>query len=244
MRAMRRVMTALGVAAALAGCAATEPRAVTAPEAAGPGTFTGEVWTWDTATSTVTLRQVDRTVRVKVSADQLAQLRLYQMATVTGVPEGMPIAEGPVAMQPVGLRGPADQLEVAGTVTAVDAAGKLRITSARGPVEVWTGNPGQSVFRPGEAVRVRLQVQPFEMAPVPASPATAPPAVTVPPPQVPAAEGPGEYAVVRGHVLGVDAAGRLTVESPRGPIVVPVPAAARYRLGDLVEVRSAVQPPR
>src|SRR5688572_30203727 len=70
-RCSMRMITAVGVIALLAGCA-TAP--APAPSA-GMQRFTGDVWTWDTQESTVTMMQDGgRAVRVKVSPDQLRTL--------------------------------------------------------------------------------------------------------------------------------------------------------------------------
>src|SRR5687767_13930100 len=80
-RCSMRMITAVGVIALLAGCATAPPPA----PSAGMQRFTGDVWTWDTQESTVTMMQDGgRAVRVKVSPDQLRTLRHHQWTTVTG----------------------------------------------------------------------------------------------------------------------------------------------------------------
>lgn len=220
------------MALAFVGCATQAP----SPPAAGT-TFTGEVWIIDEQTNTVTLRQPGQTVRVKVSRDQLTGLRPYQNVTLRG--ELAPPPEMSQISPPGTLvaRGAADELEVTGTVASVDSTGTAAITSQRGPVQVWVATPN-SALRSGDAVRVRMLVQPLELQPAAGgAPATSQP-------QPPAATEPGDYAVVRGPVRAIDQAGRLTVDSPRGPIQVWVPQAGRYKAGDWVEVVTAVRPTR
>jgi hypothetical protein len=52
---------------------------------------------------------------------------------------------------------------------------------------------------------------------------------------------PGDQAVVVGRILGVNPAGTLTVESPRGPIAVWVPDPASFKIGDFVQVQTVVR---
>jgi hypothetical protein len=217
----------------LAGCAA--PRAATEPPTATA--FTGEVWTWDRPAGTITLRQSGgQIIRVKVTPDQFFGLQLHQIVTIRGELAGP--AEIERVMLPPGIlvpRGAADEMEVTGTVARLDPAGKAAITSARGPLEVWVATPA-TALRPGEEVRVRMQVQAFQVLPVRPG-EVAPP---VPPPAPAIGSQPGDYAAVRGPLRAVDPAGRLTVDSPRGPIQVLVPRAERYAVGEFVEVRTVV----
>jgi hypothetical protein len=228
-----RKATLFGLIAAaltLVGCAATDPR----PAAVGGTVHTGEVWTWDERAGTITLRQGDRIVRIKASPDQFAGLQLHQVRTIRG--EVAPPAEvTTVTPPPAGFvpTGSADTAEVTGTVGRRTGAGILVIQTERGPVEVWGAQP--AAFKPGDAVRVKVEVQP--LSPVPAGQPA--PAVTEP---APPPGGPSEYASVRGAVVAVDPSGRLTVESPRGPVTVVVPTPARYQTGQHVEVRTVVQP--
>ena len=79
----------VAAAAVGAGCATTS--------AMPPGTaFTGEVWTWDEQTNTVTLRQGMRDTRVIIGPDQIAKLRLHETKTVYG--QLAPPAELPVVL--------------------------------------------------------------------------------------------------------------------------------------------------
>jgi hypothetical protein len=100
---------------------------------------------------------------------------------------------------------------------------------------VWLAEQGSRPYQDGQQVLVRVRVQP--LAVVPTSEARPGPAPT---PAVGAE--PGDYAVVQGRVTAVDAGGRLTVESPRGPVTVWLPGTARYRVGDWVEVQTSVHP--
>jgi hypothetical protein len=233
---MKSVLGVLFVALMLAGCASA-----TAP-AAGPGTgtFTGEVWTWDEQTGIVTLRQGGQYLRVKAAPDQLTGLDLHSTRTIRGV------LTGPAEIQtfttppvPLMASGRADEMDANGTVGSIDPAGKIMINTERGPVEVWVAQPTTPVVKVGEQVRVKMRVQP--MIPAPPGSATAPTALE--PAASPTSE-PGEYAVVRGRLLGVDPSGRLTVESPRGPITVWVPTSGRYQSGNTVEVHTSVHPTR
>ncbi len=223
----------------LAGCApqrAPGPRQDAAVGAAPVASYSGEVWLWDTQTNVVTLRQGESLVRVKVSPDQLIGLRINQPATVRGQLAGP--AEIEQTQQPPGVlmaRGPADESELTGTVAALDPAGKAAINSPRGPVEVWVATP-VTMLKPGQPVRIRMQVQPLQVTPAsPGVPASAPPA-----PAAAVGSEPGDYSTVRGQIRAVDPGGRLVVDSPRGPIQVWVPRVDRYVVGEFVEVRTAV----
>jgi hypothetical protein len=218
-----------------AGCVASTPP----PGPPGPGTvFRGEVWTWDEKAGTVTLRQDDnQMVRVRISPDQLRALTLHQTTTVTGelAPaeiETVTVATGPVTPVP---RGPVDQMEIAGTVAGVDPSGKLTISSARGPVELWVPAGVDQRFRTGSVVRVRMSVQAVDMV----SATSAPPS---PAPSAAVSNEPGDYAVVTGRVVRVDPGGTITVESPKGPVQLLVSDAARYRPGQSVQARTSVHP--
>lgn len=217
---------------ALAGCVATDPR----PAPVTGTLHTGEVWTWDEKAGTITLRQGDRIVRIKASPDQFAGLQLHQVRTIRGEvappADVVTVTPPPAAFVPAGA---ADTTEMTGTVARVTEAGIIVVQTARGPIEVWGAQPGTGTFKPGDAVRVTVEVQP--LVPAPAGQPTAPAQPTPPP-----SGGPSEYATVRGGVLAVDPSGRLTVESPRGPVTVIVPTPSRYQTGQRVEVRTVVQP--
>jgi len=230
---MRTPTRSLLAALLLTGCAAAPP--APPPPAPGAQTFTGEVWTWDEQASTVTLRQGERTVRVKVSPEQLRGLRLHEVATVRG--ELAPPALERVTL-PAGRlvpRGSADQAELRGAVEGIDPAGAVTVSTPSGSLRVWLAEPGTRPYQDGQQVLVRVRVQPLAVVPT-----TEGPAPSTPTPAVGAE--PGDYAVVRGRVTAVDAVGRLTLESPRGPVTVWLPGAARYRVGDWVEVQTSVHP--
>jgi hypothetical protein len=221
------------------GCATTTT-------AAPPGTtaFSGEVWTWDEQENTVTLRQGARDIRVNVTPDQIIGLRLHENKTIYGTlapPKELPfvVVEGPSTVVP---RGPADESEIVGAVAAVDAGG-IVVNTPQGPVRVWRATDGMA-FAPGANVRVRMRVQPLDVVLItpgrPVAVVTAP-VTTIDPAASPRTE-PGDYAVVMGRILAVDPAGRLTVESARGPVTVRVPNVTPYKVGDTVEVRTSVHP--
>jgi hypothetical protein len=227
-------MWAVVLAVTLAGCAAQAP-----PAAQAPGQpFTGEVWTWDERTNVVTLRQATGNVRVKITPEQIAALKAHQVMTVRG--ELAPPGIEQVMLPPgtLAARGVPEVTEASGTVTSVDPAGTVTLNTDRGPMTVWIANPNTTPFRPGDRVRVRVQTQAYDVVPSrPGAPAA---------PSEPAAASvgtePGEYATVKAPLASVDPQGRLTVRTPRGSVVVPVPDATRYHMGDWVEVRSAVHP--
>jgi hypothetical protein len=228
---------------AFAGCAGVSsppggPRAGTA--------FHGEVWNWDERESTVTLLTGTGTVRVKVSPDQLRWLRLHQLTTVHGeIDPPAPIPHTvvePPELTPVAVGTP-DTVETAGTISAVDPSGLVSIDSPRGRLVVWTVAPSQA-FRAGTAARVRVSVQRVEMVP-PSDPRAATAAARWPEPAdrplaPPPAEA-GDHAVVTGGVLSVDPGGSLAVDSPRGPVIVAVSDASRFRKGMMVQVRTLLE---
>jgi hypothetical protein len=231
---MKTLAMAVLITIALGACATQQP----APSGTA---FTGEVWHWSEETGIVTLRQGGgQLVHVKVAPEQMSTLRLNQTTTIRGQQVAPPDIER-VVLPPGQLvpKGQADVLETTGTVASLDPAGKAAITSARGPVEVWVATPTTAV-RAGEAVRVRMQVQALDVLPAPVG--QTPPPET--PPTARVGSEPGDYAAVRGAVRAIDPAGRLTVETPRGPIQIWVPRADRYIVGQFVEVQTAVHPAR
>lgn len=233
---MRTAVVAI-VALLLAACAGTAP-----PAPASGQAFTGEVWGWDQRAGIVTLRQGPNLVRVKTTPDQLATLRLHQVATIRG--ELVP-SDIERIMLPAGrltARGQAVSGETTGTVTAIEPSGTVSIDSGRGPLTVWIATPGTQPFQTGQPIRLRVQLQPLEVLP-PSTGATAP-AAALSEPAAPTPSEPGEYAVVRGRVTAVDPAGRLTVDSARGPVSVWLPAGATLRTGDWVDVQTSVHPAR
>lgn len=232
-----RWLSGVLAAAALAGCAVAPPAPPAPAPPPGAQAFTGEVWTWDEQASTVTLRQGDRIVRVRVTPQQLVGLRLHQAVTVWGEPAPAELLPVTGTVGRLVERGSPDRLETAGTVSGLDPVGAVSVATAWGTLRVWIAEPGTRPFTVGQPVRVRLRVQPLEVV------ATAPGEAAEQTPLVaPVATEPGEYAVVRGRIVAVDPGGRLSVESARGPVTVLVPFAARYRAGDWVEVETAVHP--
>jgi hypothetical protein len=216
----------------LAGCA-TRTTATTA----APGTvFTGEVWTWDQAENTVTLRRGGEIIRVKTTPDQMRGLQLHSTASIRG--ELAPPAEIPRVMTPAVPvtavpRGPVDEQTVTGTVTAVDPSGRLSIESERGPLHVWAATGANQRFAAGDRVQVVMSVQGVDMVPAGAGTPSAPA-----PSASPSSE-PGDSAVVTGRVMGLDR-GLVIVESPTGPVQVWIGDASRYRVSQPVQVRTTV----
>ncbi len=138
---------------------------------------------------------------------------------------------------PLMASGVADEIEANGTAASIDPAGKITIETERGPVEVWVAQPTAPIVKVGERVRVKMRVQGM----IPAPPGYASTPLAQEPAASPTSE-PGEYSVVRGRLLAVDPSGRLTIESPRGPITILVPATTNYQLGNTVEVHTSVHP--
>ncbi|MGH7390841.1 MAG: hypothetical protein ACREM3_15505 [Candidatus Rokuibacteriota bacterium] len=247
MKTLGLLLTVLVAAGCASGAPPSAPSSGGAPAAAssgvaaGPSTFTGEVWLWDEQANTVTLRQAGRTIRVKVTPDQIAGLRLNQVATVRG--ELAPAEIETIAIPPDTLvpRGDADQVELVGAVRGFDPAGKVAVASPRGPLTLWIAQPGGTPFQSGDRVHVRMRVQPFDVV---AGRPGQPPRAGDAEPAASVGSEPGEYAVVRGPITAVTPDGRLTLESPRGPVTIAVPNAARYRVGDTVEARTSVHPMR
>ena len=128
---MKTFSLLLALTMILAGCAASDPR----PGVATGTVHTGEVWTWDEKAGTITLRQGTQIVRIKASPDQFVGLQLHQTRTIRG--EVAPPADlvtvvaPPAAFVPAG---PAEQLEVNGSVASVAPAGTMTVTTDRGPV--------------------------------------------------------------------------------------------------------------
>ena len=238
MKAFSTFLTiSLFVAAALvAGCATTTA-------VPGATAFSGEVWTWDEQDNTVTLRQAARDIRVQVTPDQLIGLQLHSNRTIYGTlapPKALPVilVEGPST---VVARGPADEMQVVGTVSVVDA-GKLVVNTPQGAVQIWRATDGMA-FTQGGNVRVHMRVQPMDVVLIRPGPTgvTSPPPTPLAPSASPRTE-PGDYAIVMGRVLAVDPAGAVTIESSRGPVTVRVPNASRYQVNDTVEIRTSVHP--
>jgi hypothetical protein len=215
--------------------------ALTAVVASGaPAAYTGEVWTWDSGRSIVTLYDAGRQFRVQVTPDQIAGLQLHGYATVTGVLLGPDPIETvllpPRRMTPV-PSGPAANMEVTGRITTLEQNDVATIESARGPMRVWLADGAQNRFAVGRPVTMYVSVQPVRMVPVSGEAGMASgPTITAPAPVA------GDQAMVTGRILSVSPAGALTVDSPRGPISVWVPDVSNFRPGDFVQVHTVVQP--
>jgi hypothetical protein len=227
----------------LVGCALTVSAQTTVVVGQAPvvGKFSGEVWTWDSARSIVTLYDAGKQFRVQITPDQLARLQHHQWATVTGTLLGPePIETTLLPAQPMAAvpNGPATSAEVTGQVSAIDPNGVATIDSARGPLRVWVAEGAQSRFASGRPVKVIVNVQPVRMVAVSgAGEQASGPTMSAPAPI------PGDQAVVVGRILAVNpAAGSLSIESPRGPITVWVPDAMSFKVGDFVQVQTVVQP--
>jgi hypothetical protein len=228
----------------LAGCATTR----TDSPSAGATLYGGEVWTWDDANSIVTLRQGTQTIRVQTTPEEMRTLRLHEYAVVRGQlappAEIATVITPAVPMTPV-PRGAPEQLQLSGTVAAADPKGLVTIESDRGRLVVWTATPDGSRYAAGTPVRVRTTVQRVDMVPVSSVGAQAATPTAVMDPAASVSSEPGDFAVITGRVLAADNARHLlTVESPRGPVMVSVPNAATYTPGTYVQVRTAIHPGR
>src|SRR2546427_5976357 len=157
-----KALTTVAIVLLFVGCA-TAP--APAPTTAGAQMFTGEVWTWDQPNNIVTLYQGGQIVRVKTTPEQMRSLQLHQNAKITG--ELAPPADlvtviktGPTNPVP---KGPAEVLEVPGTVASIDPSGRMAITSDRGPIHVWVASGADQRFQKGAPVTVKMSVQPVDM---------------------------------------------------------------------------------
>jgi hypothetical protein len=218
------------------------PAAAPAPVASAPKTFRGEVWTWDEQANTITLRQGSETFRVKVTPDQFVGLQLHQIATIRGeLAPPAEIAQITVPAVPMTAvpRGPADQLDLSGTVASVQDT-KLTVTTDRGPLQVWVASGAETRFKPGSPVRIRVSVQPVDMVPATAQAPSMPSAM--PEGAASVSTAPGDYAVAVGPVLRAESTGIIVVESPQGPLQVAVSDVTRYRAGQPVQLRTSVHP--
>ncbi len=231
-----RIVTVIGIVALLAGCASA------GPSAPGAQTFVGEVWTWDENESIVTLMQDGgQPVRVKVDAETLRTLRLHQFTRVSGTlapPANLVHTTRPAGPVTAVPKGPAELVELTGTVSTVDPRGRLALDSGQGPLHIWVAEGAEQRFPKGAPVSVRISVQPVDLvaASSPASPAPAPVGT---PAASPTSE-PGDHAVVTGRIIGITG-GVLVVESPTGPIQVVTADGGRYKVGDTVQVRTSVR---
>ena len=134
-----------------------------------PSQYSGEVWTWDSGRSIVTLYDAGRQFRVQVTPDQIARLNHHGFATVNGVllgPEPIEtvlLPAQPMVAQPSGA---AITAEVAGQIASIDGNGAAIVESARGPLRVWLADNAQSRFAVGRPVMLRISMQPVRMVAV------------------------------------------------------------------------------
>jgi hypothetical protein len=234
-----KTVTAVAIALLLAGCA-TAPT----PLPAGAQTYVGEVRNWNSKNNTVTLFQPDiGLVHLKVTPEQLVGLQLNQTARMQGVriePADLLVLvpAGPVTPVP---RGPAEIVELNGTVTSVDPGGHLTVNTDRGPIRLLTASGADQRFSTSAPVMVRISVQPMNLVSAPTVGQVVTPApMPVGDSASPTSE-PGDHAVSTGRVLSVSPAGLLVVESPSGPVQVVVANAARYKAGEVVQVRTTAR---
>jgi hypothetical protein len=232
-----RTLTVIAVAVLLFGCASS------APAPTNVQTFAGEVWTWNTEDSTVTLMQPGgQRVRVKTTPDQMRTLELHSRARVTGTlapPDDLLIVQGQAGPVTAVPKGQAEVVELNGTVASVDPSGRLAVNSPRGPIHVWVASGAEQRFKVGTPVALKSSVQPVDLVPA-SAPATPTPAPVGSPAASPTSE-PGDHAVVTGRIIGVNPGGVLVVESPTGPIQVLSADGSRYKIGDAVQVRTTVR---
>ncbi len=235
-------VTTLVLAGLMAGCAHTSSSSPAAM--ADSAAYKGEVWTWDSETNVVTLRQGVQTIRVKTTPDQIRALRLHDTAVVHGQLVGpadiatVIVPSPPMAAVP---RGPATMATTPGTVVAVNPTNVIAIDSPHGRQVVWGADGASSRFASGSQVQLDVAVQAMDLVPETAQ--TASSATPSASPSVPATSEPGDHASVVGRVLSSDpAAGLVTVDSPRGPVTVWVPNAATYPAGTTVRVTTSLRP--
>ena len=231
-----KTIVAVVTAGLLAGCIVTAG----AQTVGTPGRYVGEVWTWDSARSIVTLYDAGRQFRVQVTPDQIARLRLHDSATVTGTLRGPEPIEAvmlpapPMVAQPAGV---ALSAEVIGQIAGLDPKGLAVIESARGPLRVWLADDPQNRFAPGYPVKVHVAVQPVRMVALSGRGGLASgPTISAPAPVQ------GDQAIVVGRILSISPIGALAIDSPRGPIGVWVPDTENFKPGDYVQVQTVVQP--
>jgi len=234
-----KTATAIAIALMLAGCATAPARPL-----AGAQTYVGEVRNWNAKDNTVTLFQPGSAslVQLKVTPDQLVGLELNRTARVQGVrvePADLLVLVPAGAMTPV-PKGAAEMVELRGTVTAVDPAGRLTATTDRGPIRIITAAGADQRFSVSSPVMVRVSVQPMDLVAAPAGQAAVPAPTPVGASASPTSE-PGDHAVSTGRVLSVNPPSLLVVESPGGSVQVVVPDAVRYTVGDVVQVRTTAR---
>jgi len=234
-----KTATVVVIALMLAGWATAS-----APLPPGAQTYVGEVRNWNTKDNTVTLYQPGSTslVTVKVTPDQLVGLDLNRTASVRGVrvePADLHVLVPAGPMTPV-AKGPAEMTEVRGTVSSVDSSGRLIIATDRGPIRILAATSADQRFRTSSPVLVRMSVQPVDLVPAASGGAAAPTPMPVSDSASPTSE-PGDHAVSTGRVLSVNPPGLLVVEAPSGSIQVVVQNAARYTVGQFVQVRTTAR---
>ena len=231
-----KTMTAVAIVLLLAGCA-TAPAPLP-----GAQTYSGEVRNWNGKNNTVTLWQPNvGLIHLKVTPDQLNGLELNRTARVQGVPIEpadllVLVPSGPVAAVP---KAAAEIVELNGTVTSADPAGRLTANTDRGPIRILAASGADQRFTQSSPVLVRISVQPmnFVAAPAAGEPAAPTPVGTSASPTSEA----GDHAVSTGRVLSVSPTGALVAEAPSGPIQVVVANPARYTVGDVVQVRTTAR---
>jgi len=237
MKTIALVLTVLFVVGGALTASAQTTVVVPAP---APAKYTGEVWTWDSGRSIVTLYDAGRQFRVQVTPDQIARLNHHSIATVTGVLLGPEVIETVIVpAQPLvaQLAGPATTMELDGKIVSIDANGTALLDSSRGQMRVWLADSPASRFSAGNGVKMQVSVTPVRMVAVAGGGGLASgPTVSAPTPV------PGDQAVVVGRVLSISPTGVLSVDSPRGPISVWVSDAAKFKVGDFVQVQTIVQP--
>jgi hypothetical protein len=234
-----KTATALAIVVLLAGCATTP-----AP-LPGAQTYSGEVRNWNARDNTVTLFQPNvGLVHLKVTPDQLNGLELNRAARVQGVPikPADPLVLVPTGPMTAVPKAPAEILELNGTVTSVNPTGRLTANTDRGPITIIVASGADQRFRTSAPLLVRMSVQPMDYV---AAPGAGQPAAPASPTPVgtsasPTSE-PGDHAVSTGRVLSVDPGGALIVEAPSGPIQVVAANPDRYRVGDVVQVRTTAR---
>jgi hypothetical protein len=235
-----KTRTALAIAFLLAGCATAS-----APLPPGAQTYVGEVRNWNAKDRTVTLYQPGSTslVTVKTTPDQLVGLELNRTARVQGVrvePADLLVLVPTGPMTPV-PKGAAEMLEVQGTVTSVDPAGRMVVNTDRGPVRILTAAGADQRFTASSPVIVRMSVQQVDLVPASTAGAAAVPTpMPVSASASPSSE-PGDHAVSTGRVLSVNPPSLLVVEAPSGSVQVVVANAARYTVGQFVQVRTTAR---
>ncbi len=223
----------------LGGCAARTTSQVAA--ASGP-VYRGEVWTWDTDTSVVTLRQGAQTIRVKVPPGEISQLRLHDNAALHGELVGpAEIAQYTVPTPPMNVvsRGPVNQTAMDGTIASVQPADVVALDSPHGRLTVWAAQDAKSRFASGDAAHLDVSVQHVDL--VPATTAMATESAPSASPELTGGQ-PGDNAVVVGRVLASDPnTGIITVDSPRGPVTVWIPDARDYPAGTTVRLSTSIR---